>query len=167
MCHALQSCVTASLLLALNFLCCLALETVQLPILGLMLAGCGRWMKFGWSLRRRSRRPVFSIPLDTEVVSFLWLIDLGLRNVAVAERGLGQSICIEVDSPPKRTIIAARMLYRFAVVDDYMIAQVYRYRIGKVCPKTNLSCWCLFWQNERLNDFVRSCQMIKRGDDLM
>ena len=34
--------------------------------------------------------PVFSMLLDTEVISFLWLIDFGLHNVAMAERGLGR-----------------------------------------------------------------------------
>ena len=36
-------------------------------------------------------RPVFSsMLLDTEVVSFLWLIDFRLHDVAVAERGPGR-----------------------------------------------------------------------------
>lgn len=34
--------------------------------------------------------PIFSILLDTEVISFLWLIDFGLHNVAMTERGSGR-----------------------------------------------------------------------------
>ena len=37
-------------------------------------------------------RPVFSMLLDTKVISFLWLIDFGLHNVAVAERGHGRGL---------------------------------------------------------------------------
>ena len=35
-------------------------------------------------------RPVFSMLVDTEVVSFLWLIDFRLHDVAVAERDPGR-----------------------------------------------------------------------------
>ena len=35
-------------------------------------------------------RPVFCRTFDTEVITFLWLIDFGLHNIAVAERGPGR-----------------------------------------------------------------------------
>lgn len=34
--------------------------------------------------------PVFSTLFDAEVVSFLWVVGLGLHNVSVAEKGPGR-----------------------------------------------------------------------------